>query len=96
MTEAELQAEAIGLARKLGVLVGITPDSRRAFTGEPDLRLLGARAMMWAEIKDDDGELSSAQKAWRWRLLACGQIYRLWRPVHWYRGEIKADLEAIH
>ena len=95
MTEAELRAEVITSARRAGILVGITPDSRRAFSGEPDLRLVGRKGVLWAELKDADGELSPAQTRWKWMLLGNGQAWRLWRPRHLEDGTITRELGGI-
>ena len=95
MTEAELQARIVALARQLGVLVGVTPDSRRAFSGEPDLRLAGKHGIIWAELKDKSGELSPAQTRWKWMLLGSGQQWVCWRPADWHHGRVKDELGRI-
>lgn len=95
MTEVELQAQVVALARQLGVLIGVTPDSRRAFSGEPDLRLCGKRGVIWAELKNQGGELNPAQTRWKWALLASGQAWRLWYPTDLATGQIERELGRI-
>ncbi len=95
MTEAELQRQVVKLARPLGILVGITPDSRRAFSGEPDLRLAGVGGVIWAELKSEMGETSAAQDRWLWLLHKAGEQAYVWRPADLESGLIRHELEAI-
>ena len=95
MTEAELQDEVLGLAAKLGLLAGITPDSRRSPRGEPDLRIAGPRGQIWAELKDGGGRLKPAQVQWKYMLLAGGARWVLWRPRDWVAGRVQSALRSI-
>lgn len=81
MTEAELQAEVIRLAAEHGVLVFHSTDSRRDIgRGFPDLVLVGSRNVMFVELKTTVGHTTPEQTTWRWKLLAAGAYWALWRP----------------
>ena len=95
MTEQHLLGAVLELARILGVLAHHEPDSRRSDPGFPDLVLAGKRGVVFAELKTEDGQLSRAQTSWRWRLIASGASWFLWRPANLESGEILEVLRAI-
>jgi hypothetical protein len=95
VTEAQLQAEVLALAQGLGLLVFHSTDSRRDVgPGFPDLIVLGS-ALLAAETKSETGELSPDQRRWKWRLLAAGCRWVLWRPSDWHSGIIETTLREI-
>ena len=95
MTEKEFLAAVTELAGYTGLLVYHTYDSRRSDPGFPDLVLAGGRGVIFAELKTDHGELSTAQVTWKWRLLAGHCNWRLWRPRHLQSGLILRELKGI-
>ena len=95
VTEAELLASVLELARLLGIFAYHTHDSRRSQAGFPDLVLAGNRGLVFAELKSESGRLSREQVAWRWQLEVLGQAYRIWRPRDWHNQAIRHELEAI-
>lgn len=48
--------------------------------GLPDLILAGSHRVAFWELKQDYGQLSSAQRQWDWKLRACGYRIRLVTP----------------
>lgn len=68
MSEAELQRSVIELARLLGWRVYHTRDSRGSAAGFPDLCMVRAGDLIFAELKTEKGKLSPAQCEW-WALL---------------------------
>ena len=95
MTEAELQAQIIPLANSYGLLVFHSGDSRRdTGRGFPDLTIASKHGLMYRELKDDHGDLSSAQATWKWTMLASGTNWGLWRPIDWRSGAIEAELRG--
>jgi hypothetical protein len=95
VTEKQLLAAVVELAGYTGLLVYHTYDSRRSDPGFPDLVLAGGRGVIFAELKTEHGEMSSAQLAWKWRLLAGRSTWRLWRPSHLQSGQILQEMKAI-
>jgi hypothetical protein len=95
MTEAELLVHVTGMADDLGLLWFHDNDSRKDKPGFPDLVLAGMQATAFAELKDEYGTLDSAQVAWKWRLLAGGQRWYLFRPSDLESGRILGELESI-
>lgn len=95
MTEDELLSAVTGCAAGLGVSAFHVPDSRRVVTGRgfPDLVLVGRRCL-FAELKSADGELSPDQVRWKYKLIAAGQRWVLWRPADW-PGRIKREIKEI-
>lgn len=96
MTEAELQDRILGLAGSLGLLSFHSTDSRRDIgKGFPDLVIVGPRGVLFAEEKDGGGQLKPDQVTWKYRLLAGGARWVLWRPRDWDTGRIEAELRRI-
>lgn len=95
MTEAELLASVLDLARLLGILAYHTHDSRRSQAGFPDVVLAGDRGVIFAELKSETGRLNREQVAWRWQLEVSGQLYRIWKPHDWHSQAILRELKAI-
>jgi hypothetical protein len=95
VTEAELQARVIEMARALGLAVHWQRDSRRAEPGFPDLVIAGPRGVLFAELKSEAGRLSPQQRFWQHILVASGARWRLWRPADLDCGLIDEDLAAL-
>jgi VRR-NUC domain len=94
LSEKELQAAVVELARRLGYLVYHPYDSRRSAPGYPDLTCVHPRsgALLWAELKSTTGRLTPDQEAWL-RALALRSAVFVWRPADWRDGSIARALQ---
>lgn len=52
-------------------------------SGLPDLILIRADRLIWAELKAQDGVTSPEQRDWIAALRAAGQQVYVWRPADW-------------
>ncbi len=91
MSEKDWQAQVLSLAKLLGYLCYHTHDSRRSESGYPDLTLCSPNAVIFAELKSEDGVLSGSQVGWIERLQASGQLVFVWRPSQF--SEVQKTLE---
>ncbi len=69
MSEAELRAAVVALAKRAGWLVFSLPIAKtrrpvKDAVGYPDLTLARDHDVLWIELKAEKGELSTDQ--WRW------------------------------
>jgi hypothetical protein len=94
MSEAELQRLVADLCAQLGLHHYHTHDSRGSEGGFPDSVIVGT-AILFREIKSRDGVLKPAQRRWGSRIERSGGNWAVWRPVDWYSGVIRLQLEAI-
>jgi hypothetical protein len=94
MTEAQLQAAVVDLARYLGLTVWHDVDSRRNLAGFPDLVLIG-RKVLWLELKRQTGRVRPEQQAFLSRLVRAGQDARVIRPADWLDGTVERLLRSI-
>jgi hypothetical protein len=100
MTENELQTNVLALCRYFDLLAYHTHDSRRSAEGFPDLAILGT-SLLLAELKNATRKRTAAQDAWAEGLEEAAShegarvMYRLWRPEHWWSGEIRRTLEGL-
>jgi hypothetical protein len=85
MTEQELLTAVTGLADDLMVYWWRDQHSLTNKPGFPDLLLIG-RSVLWVELKSQYSQLSSQQVAMKYRLIAAGAQYVVWRP---------SDLDSI-
>jgi VRR-NUC domain len=94
MSETDLQAAVVDLARQLGYLVYHTFDSRKSTKGFPDLVLVHKRSgnLLVAELKDATRKVTPEQDEWLRAFALRGAAF-LWRPEHWRDGTI---LRALH
>lgn len=99
ITEAELQAAVIDLARVYGWRVfhprtvrtaaGRHMTALQGDAGYPDLTLAHARyGVIFAELKSERGTLADHQALWLDALEAGGAAVYVWRPVDWFAGRI--------
>lgn len=95
MTEDELLGEVIALCDEYGVLWFHDYDSRRDVPGFPDLVLAGMSQLLFAELKSAYGQLRPGQTTWRYRLMAAGQQYELWRPADLASGHIESVIKHL-
>jgi hypothetical protein len=96
MTEAQLELLALASCTEHGLMVLKIPDTRKIRHGKgfPDLLILGS-TLLFAELKSSSGTLDADQRRWKWRLLAAGKRWVLWRPADWYSGTIETTLREI-
>lgn len=96
LTERELQAQVIELAKLLGWMVYHTYDSRKSEPGYPDLTMAHADtgAVIWAELKREGQLPTAAQRRW---LMALGRRHLavLWQPSDLRSGLIARQLQAL-
>lgn len=76
MTEKQLQDAIVDAATKVGWLAYHTFDSRRSAAGFPDLVLVKAPRLIFAELKTADGALTDDQVVWSAALLMVSQVVR--------------------
>lgn len=95
VTEEDLLDKVTARSRELGLLVfHSTAAVRDIGPGFPDLVIAGTRHI-FAELKSAGGCLSPRQTMWRYRLVATGAEWHLWRPRDWAAGRINDLLEEI-
>ena len=83
ITEKAFQQDILDSARKLGWLCFHTFDSRRSEPGFPDIIAIRGATMLCLEVKDEDGEPSSAQEEWLARFQQVKYVEAsLVRPEH--------------
>jgi len=102
MTERDLQAWVIVLARLLGWRVAHFRPARTAHgwrtpvagdgAGFPDLVLVGHGRVLFRELKAGRGRLRPEQEAWLSALRSSGADAEVWTEADWIRGAVEADL----
>jgi hypothetical protein len=104
VTERELQASTIELARLLGFRVahfGVglvrgqwrTPAQADA-VGFPDLCIVGHGRVLFRELKCGRNRLTVEQGEWLEALEAAGCDVGIWREFDWHAGVIEAELRG--
>lgn len=96
MTESELSECVRSLARTLGLRIYHTYDSRRSYSGFPDLVLVGRGGHVFRELKATAGDYPTPeQQAWLDALTAAGADTGVWRPSDWHSGRIAGELDRL-
>ena len=95
LPEKTFQDQIIALAKRMGVLVYHTYDSRRSVRGFPDLVIVGARGVLWRELKTDTGRISADQKHWIESLRAAGCDADVWRPSKDWPTRVQREIAAL-
>jgi hypothetical protein len=100
MTEAELFAQVTSLCeqRRVSLVHNDAPHHskrRQNLIGFPDLFLCGAHRIAFRELKKQYGRSSPEQTTWKYRLLAAGQDYDIWRPKDLESGRIERELDLL-
>ena len=90
--ESELQSKVKKLARTLQWRIYHNPDSIRCEAGFPDLVLVRHGRLIFAELKKQNGKLSSEQRLWLKDLAYCGVESYIWVPSDWNNGLIQLAL----
>jgi hypothetical protein len=81
VSERDLQALIVTLAKLHGWRTYHTHDSRRSAPGFPDLVLVRPPRLVFAELKTQRGRISPAQREWFEDLRRCqGVEVYLWKP----------------
>ena len=94
MSEAELQTLIIAMAEALGYEVVHIRDSRgQRAVGLPDLLLMRAPTLIFAELKREKGRLMAKQAWFLAQLRECGVRVYLWRPSDWMDGTVQRIIE---
>jgi hypothetical protein len=92
MSEDNLLADIQALATALGWLTYHTHRSDRSEKGFPDLCLVKAGRLVFAELKTQKGKTTQPQDAWLLRLEASAAEVYLWRPIDLLNGSIEKTL----
>lgn len=95
MRESQLQDTVVQLCKLFGVSWYHPYYSRRSVPGWPDLALVGARKLIFRELKTETGRVSPEQERWGLMLRYVGQDWAVWRPSDLTSGRIQRELEAI-
>jgi hypothetical protein len=106
MSEAELQANVIDAARKLGWRIahfrpaktekGWRTPVEADGKGFPDLVLANGKTVVFAELKSQKGRVEPEQWAWIDALMVGMQCQAfLWRPSDWMNGTIESVLSIL-
>lgn len=80
ITEKALQEAVVSVARLNRWFVYHPYDSRRSTPGWPDLVLIRAGQIIFAELKREDGKVTPEQAHVLELLEACGETVYVWRP----------------
>ena len=82
-TEADLREQVRDLCKLYGWEMYFSWTSIHSPRGFPDLVLANPeqRRVIFAELKNEKGNLTPAQEEWFDTLKACGQEVHLWRPA---------------
>jgi len=84
LSEKHFQAQVVELARLSGWLCYHTHDSRRSVAGFPDLVMVRAPRVVFAELKSQAGRIRPGQGQWLEALGGSESVEaRLWRPSDW-------------
>lgn len=94
MTEKELQAAVIEIARLRGWKHYHPFDSRRSVPGWPDLFMIHPRTgeIVVAELKATKGRVSHAQQDWIDTFAVAGVVVHVWRPSDLTNGHVTRAL----
>jgi len=96
MKEAELQAKVVELAEAFGWKWYHPADSRLVVPGFPDLTMVRAPQLIFAELKQQTRYPEPEQRAWHEQLAGCPDVLMVvWRPYDLLSGEIERTLRRI-
>ena len=84
VSEKHFQTQVLQLANLTGWRCYHVFDSRRSQAGFPDLVMVRAPVIVFAELKTEAGKVRPEQTAWLDALGGCERVgARLWRPSDW-------------
>ena len=96
MTEKQLQANVMDALHKFGWITYHTYDSRKSTAGFPDIIAIRRERGMAIELKRQNHKTSSKrmteQLAWLAAFDLAGFESAMWKPLHWFSGEIQGTL----
>lgn len=95
MSEQQLDNQIRAIAKDLRLLRYHTHDSRKSPHGFPDLVLVGARGILFRELKKEGGKHTDAQLEWLLALSDAGSDAGTWYPSDLLSGRIAQELTAI-
>lgn len=95
MKEDDLLRDVRMLARQLGWETYHPLRSKGSEAGWPDLVLAKDGALLFRELKTEQGSLSPHQEKWISLLRAAGQDAAVWRPRHLFDGSIYNLLTSL-
>lgn len=94
ITEEQFQNQILAYVRARGLLAYHTYNSRRSVPGWPDLAIVGARGVLFRELKREKGKVSPDQQFWISALGDAGQDVGVWRPSDWPHRVCK-EIDAL-
>lgn len=83
LTEKQFMAQVIQFAKLRGWLVYHTHNSQRSEPGFPDLVMVRGSRIIFAELKRDGAQLTTAQEKWLTALEATPAEEWAWWPDDW-------------
>lgn len=95
VTETELYESIRQLTRTLGLRLYHTHDSRRSYSGFPDIVIVGPGGVLFRELKRQDEYPTAAQRAWLEALTAAGADAAVWGPADMRTMRIPFDLQRL-
>lgn len=96
MSDRDFLRTIYQICAERGILVFHSGDSRTDMgKGYPDLTLIGRNGAMWAELKGSMGSLTTEQVLWKYRIIAAGGKWELWRPADLDSGHIEQVLSLL-
>jgi hypothetical protein len=92
----ELEAELAGLCGQLGHWCWVSRhNSMQETAGIVDGLVFGRHALMFAELKSEDGRRTRAQMRVAAWLVNHGYVYRCYRRADFDNGTVRRDLEEL-
>lgn len=95
ISETQLQEAIRELARTLGLRLYHTHDSRRSYSGFPDLVIVGRGGLLFRELKKDGEHPSPEQRTWLDALTTAGADAGVWRPADLYGDRVRIELDRL-
>ena len=96
ITERELQAHVVAMAKALGWSVFHPWTSIHSAAGWPDLFMVKEDRAVAAELKSETGKVTWQQTAWLGDLSRAGIETAVWRPSDLLSGHVERVLRRAH
>jgi len=92
-TEDRLREEILVFCVRLGLIANYHKADRLSpVRGWPDLEIIGARGILYRELKTMAGQLSVDQRRVGSKINLAGGNWSTWRPADWATGVIQRQL----